>query len=166
MSELKFLSCQCLYGRSSWCLLEEFPSVFCQSFRRVHLMSSLTSPISSFPMSVCLFLPMFNMGNLLMFSWTELACLLAGVSLVSSTNVLSDVFQGHLQCLFSQRLSDGFDQCLFWLVLFCLFLPLFIVRNLLMSFWTELACLLADVLLVSSINVLPEVFPNVFCQSV
>ena len=166
MSELKFLSCQCLYGRSSWCLLEEFPSVFCQSFRRVHLMSSLTSPISSFPMSVCLFLPMFNMGNLLMFSWTELACLLAGVSLVSSTNVLSDVFQGHLQCLFSQRLSDGFDQCLFWLVLFCLFLPLFIVRNLLMSFWTELACLLADVLLVSSINVSPEVFPNVFCQSV
>ena len=52
------------------------------------------------------------------------------------------------------------------LVFFCLSLPLFVVGNLLMSYWTELAYLLADVLLVSSINVLLEVFPNVFCQSV
>ena len=52
------------------------------------------------------------------------------------------------------------------LVFFCLFLPLFVVGDLLMSYWTELACLLADVLLVSPINVLLEVFPNIFCQSV
>ena len=35
-----------------------------------------------------------------------------------------------------------------------------------MSTWTELACLLASIFLVSSIGVCLEVFPNVFCQSV
>ena len=35
-----------------------------------------------------------------------------------------------------------------------------------MSIWTELACLLASIFLVSSIGVCLEVFPNVFCQSV
>ena len=52
------------------------------------------------------------------------------------------------------------------LVFFCLFLPLFAVGDLLMSYWTELACLFADVLLVSPINVLSDVFHNIFCQSV
>ena len=33
-----------------------------------------------------------------------------------------------------------------------------------MSIWTELACLLASIFLVSSIGVCLEVFPNVFCQ--
>ena len=33
-----------------------------------------------------------------------------------------------------------------------------------MSIWTELACLLASISLVSSISVCLEVFPNVFCQ--
>ena len=67
---------------------------------------------------------------------------------------------------FSQYLSDGFDQCLSELVLICLFLPMSIMRILLMSSRTELLCLLADIFLVISIDVLPEVFPNVFCQSV
>ena len=39
-----------------------------------------------------------------------------------------------------------------------------IMRTLLMSSRTELVCLLADIFLVSSIDVLPEVFPNVCCQ--
>ena len=61
---------------------------------------------------------------------------------------------------------DGFDQCLSELVLTCLFLPMSIMGNLLMSSWTELVCLLAGVFLVSSINVCPKCFPMSFAKSV
>ena len=73
---------------------------------------------------------------------------------------------GSTQHLFCQCLFNGFDQHLSELVLMYLFLSLPVVRNLLMSIWTELACLLASIFLVSSISVCLEVSPNVFCQSV
>ena len=69
----------------------------------------------------------------------------------------------HLSC---QCLFNGFDQRLSELVLIYLFLSVSVMRNLLMSIWTELACLLASIFLVSSISVCLEVSPNVFCQSV
>ena len=69
----------------------------------------------------------------------------------------------HLSC---QCLFNGFDQRLSELVLTNLFLSVSVMRNLLMSIWTELACLLASIFLVSSISVCLEVSPNVFCQSV
>ena len=139
----------------------------------------LDQPKSFLPMSVVL--PVSVMKNLLISVWIELACLLCQCLLVSSIDVCLKCFPtsfanlsegitwclpGSTLCLSCKRLSNGFDQCLSELVLTCLFLPMSIMRNLLMSFRTELACLLADVFLVSSINVLPEVFPNVFCQSV
>ena len=67
---------------------------------------------------------------------------------------------------FFQYLSNGFDAFyLSWFstVSFCQCL---IMRILLMSSRTELLRLLADVFLVSSIDVFHEVSPNVFCQSI
>ena len=77
-----------------------------------------------------------------------------------------DVFQDQPNVFLPSIFLIGSDQCLSELALICLYLLMSIMRNLLMSLRTELACLLADVFLVSSINVSPEVFPNVFCQSV
>ena len=78
---------------------------------------------------------------------------------------------GSTQCLPCLCLSDGFDQCLSELVLTCLFLPMSIMRTLLMSVWTEFACLLAKVFLVNSIGVCLKCFLTssaksicVFCQ--
>ena len=45
-----------------------------------------------------------------------------------------------------------------------LFLPMSVIRNLLMSVWTELACLLASIFLVSSIGVCLKCFPLLVCQ--
>ena len=50
------------------------------------------------------------------------------------------------------------------LVLTCLFLPMSVRRNLLMSVWTELACFLASVCLMSSIGVCLKCFPLLVCQ--
>ena len=69
----------------------------------------------------------------------------------------------YLSCL---CLSDGFDQCLSELVLTVPFLPMSVRRNLLMSIWTELACFLASIFLVSSIGVCLECFPTFFAKSV
>ena len=44
------------------------------------------------------------------------------------------------------------------------FLPMSVRRNLLMSVWTELACFLASVFLVSSIGVCLKCFPLLVCQ--
>ena len=67
----------------------------------------------------------------------------------------------YLSCL---CLSDGFDQCLSELVLTCFFLPISVRRSLLMSIWTELACFLASVCLMSSIGVCLKGFPLLVCQ--
>ena len=110
--------------------------------------------------------------------WTELACLLASIFLVSSIGVYLKCFpmslpnlseRDHLmssQCLSCFCLSDGFDQCLSELVLTCFFLPMSVRRNLLMSIWTELACFLASIFLVSSIGVCLKCFPTSFAESV
>ena len=94
--------------------------------------------------------------------WIELACLLANIFLESSISVCPKCFPtsvanlsegitwclpGSTQCLSCLRLSDGFDQCLSELVLTCFFLPMSVRRNLLMSVWIELTCLLASVCL-------------------
>ena len=71
-----------------------------------------------------------------MSAWTELVCFLASIFLVSSIDAKS-------VCL-SANVFSGKD-C--WCLL-----------------WTELA--FVDVFLVSSTNVLLEVSPNVFCQSI
>ena len=94
-----------------------------------------------------------------MSTWSVSQCLLSILS-----KGITWCLPGSAQCLSSQRLSNGLDQCLSELVLTCLFLPMSIMRTLLMSSRTELVCLLADIFLVSSIDVLPEVSPNVFCQ--
>ena len=114
--------------------------------------------------------------------WIELAFFLANIFLVSSIGVCLEVFPNFFRqsvlkgslgvfldqpnIFFCQCLFNGFDQHLSELVLMYLFLSLPVVRNLLMSIWTELACLLASIFLVSSISVCLEVSPNVFCQSV
>ena len=88
---------------------------------------------------------------------------------MSSANLSKGItwcLPGSTQCLSSQYLSDGFDQCLSELVLICLFLPMSIMRILLMSSRTELLCLLADIFLVSSIDVCPKCFPMSFAKSV
>ena len=173
--------------------LEVFPNVFCQSIWRDHLMSSWINPMSSLSMSVwwvgqclpelvltCFFLPMSVRRNLLMSARTELTCLLASVCLVSSIDVCPKCFPtsvanlsegitwclpGSTQCLSCLRLSDGFDQCLSELILTCFFLPMSVRRNLLMSVWIELTCLLASVCLTEFNRCLPEVFPTA-CLSV
>ena len=111
--------------------------------------------------------------------WIELVCLLANIFLVSSISVYLKCFPtsvaylsegitwclpGSTQCLSCLRLSAGFDQCLSELVLTCFFLPMSVRRNLLMSVWTELTCLLASVCLMSSIGVCPKCFPLLVCQ--
>ena len=127
----------------------------------------------------CLFLPMSVVRNLLMSIWIELVCLLANIFLVSSISVYLKCFPtsvaylsegitwclpGSTQCLSCLRLSAGFDQCLSELVLTCFFLPMSVRRNLLMSVWTELTCLLASVCLMSSIGVCPKCFPLLVCR--
>ena len=77
-----------------------------------------------------------------------------------------DVFQDQPNVFLPSIFLIGSDQCLSELALICLYLLMSIMRNLLMSIRTELACLLVDVFLVSSINVSLEVSPNVFCQSI
>ena len=73
---------------------------------------------------------------------------------------------GLAQCLSSQCLSDGSDQCLSELGLTCLCLPISVMRTLLMSSRTELVCLLANIFLVSSISVYLKCFPTSFAKSV
>ena len=58
----------------------------------------------------------------------------------------------------------GDDQCMSELVLTVFLLPMSVRRNLLMSVWTELACFLASVFLVSSIGVCLKCFPLLVCQ--
>ena len=70
-----------------------------------------------------------------MSAWTELACLLSSIFLVSSIDAKS------------------------------VFLPIsFQEKTLLMSAWIELACLLGSIFLVSSIGVCLKCFPPLVCQ--
>ena len=73
-----------------------------------------------------------------MSAWTELVCFFASIFLVSSIDAKS-------VCLSANVFSGKNCWCLLWI---------------------ELAFFLVDVFLVSSTNVLLEVSPNVFCQSI
>ena len=94
-------------------------------------------------------------------AWSDSQCLLP-ICLKGSL----DVFQDQPNVFLPSIFLIGSDQCLSELALICLYLLMSVMRNLLMSIRTELACLLVDVFLVSSINVSFEVSPNVFCQSI
>ena len=84
----------------------------------------------------------------------------------STQRIFSLFSAGRITILLCLCLSDGFDQCLSELALTCLFLPMSVMRNLLMSIWTELACLLASIFLVSSIGVCLKCFPTSYAKSV
>ena len=173
-TEPECFSCQYFLVISICVLPEVYPSVLCQICLKGSLDVFLDQP-NIFLACVCLFLPIYVVRNLLMSIWTELVCLLANIFLVSSIGVYLKCFPtsvanlsegitwclpGSTQCLSCLRLSDGFDQCLSELVLTCFFLPMSVRRNLLMSVWTELTCLLASVCLMSSIGVCPKCFPT------
>ena len=114
-----------------------------------------------------------------MSTWTELACLLASIFLVSSigvclkcfpTSFAESVWRDHLM---SSRINPiSFLLVSVWWVWSVsvragshrFFLPMSVRRNLLMSVWTELACFLASVFLVSSIGVCLKCFPLLVCQ--
>ena len=88
-----------------------------------------------------------------------------------SQRLLPDLSEGITWCLSGSTqylsclcLSDGLDLCLSELVPAVSFLPMSVWRNLLMSIWTELACFLASIYLVSSIGVCLKCFPLLFCQ--
>ena len=118
MSELNpsvFLASVCLVNPIGVCL-KCFPTSFAKSIWRDHLMSSRINPISFLPVSVWwvwsvsvragshrFFLPMSVRRNLLMSVWTELACFLASVFLVSSIGVCLKCFP----LLVCQCLSSG-----------------------------------------------------------
>ena len=68
-------------------------------------------------------------------------------------------------CQVCLRESDVFsDQPTTFLA--CLFLPMSVMRNLLMSIWTELVCFLVSIFLVSSIDVCLKCFPTSFAKSI
>ena len=84
-----------------------------------------------------------------------------------------DVYLDWAQVFFLPMFLVIFNQCLLDVSLYqpnillacvCLFLSIFVVRNLLMSIWTELACFSFQYLSRELNWCLPEVFPNVFCQ--
>ena len=84
-----------------------------------------------------------------------------------------DVYLGWAQVFSLANVSSDFNQCLLDVSLYqsniqlacvCLFLSIFVVRNLLMSIWTELACFSFQYLSSEFNRCLSEVFPNVFCR--
>ena len=125
-TESKCFSCQCLSSKSSWCLLA---SVY-------RILTSIC--LSWFS---CFFSAKSVRRILLMSVWTcvSFSQYLSG----EFDQCLPEVFPNVL-CQVCLRESDVFsDQPTTFLA--CLFLPISVVSNLLMSIRTELACLLASV---------------------
>ena len=127
----------------------------------IFLVSSIGVCLKCFPLLVCQCLSSGPLGFLLKRDNRSLSKLLPSVSEqsyskgtevflpiwinvcpkcfpTSVTNLSEGItwcLPGSAQCLPSQCLSDGFDQCLPELVLTCFFLPMSVRRNLLMSIW-------------------------------
>ena len=73
---------------------------------------------------------------------------------------------GSAQCLSSQRLSNGLDQRSIWAGSHLSFLPMSMMRILLMSVWTGFTCFLANVFEGEFNRCLPKVFLTSFAKSV
>ena len=147
-----FLACVCLMGLINVCPSWVSPVSFCQCllWGTCWCLSELNS---------CVFLQnLFLVSSISVY----LKCFPTSVAYLSEG--ITWCLPGSTQCLSCLRLSAGFDQCLSELVLTCFFLPMSVRRNLLMSVWTELTCLLASVCLMSSIGVCPKCFPLLVCQ--
>ena len=175
------------------CLLNCFPMSVASSIWRCHLVSFWINPISFLPVSVQWAWLVFaragsNLSLSANFCYEEPVDVYLDWARVLSCQYLSSEFNrclprsvsqllppicsegitwclpGSTQHLSCQCLFNGFDQRLSELVLTYLFLSVSVMRNLLMSIWTELACFSFQYLS-SELNwCLPKVFPNVFCQ--